>query len=49
MEDILLGLMDLGLTPEQIKAVKKAMANYALRAVMDSEILKEADAICQEI
>jgi hypothetical protein len=38
----------LRLTPEQFKALRKAMASYALAALMDSEIAQEAEAICSE-
>lgn len=36
------------LTKQQLAIIRKAMANYALAAVMDSAVRKEAESICQE-
>lgn len=36
------------LTSEQLSIIRLAMANYALCAVMDSAIRKEAELICEE-
>jgi hypothetical protein len=38
----------LKLSPKQEEALKLAMANYALAALMDSSIAKEAESICEE-
>lgn len=48
INEYLVELLDAGLTPRQMKLVRMAMANYALAALMDSEIAEEAANICQE-
>lgn len=36
------------LDDQQAAAVRSAMANYALAAIMDTKIAKEAETICNE-
>ena len=36
------------LNDEQVKAIRLAMANYAMAAMMDSAIRKEAIQVCSE-
>jgi hypothetical protein len=40
-------LLDAGLSREQIKTVQQCMAEYALAAVMDSSVEKEAAFLCE--
>lgn len=48
IDEFLEELSNSGLTPEQLQQVRMAMANYALAALMDSEVRKEAEDICEE-
>ena len=49
IQDILDDLQhEFDLNDNAMKQIKKEMANYALAAVMDSHIRKEAENICKE-
>lgn len=48
MDKYLVELLDAGLTPEQMRIVRIVMAQYALEAMMDSEVREEVENICQQ-
>lgn len=49
MEDVLREIdFNLHLSPEQLREIRTVIAQYAMACLMDSEMAKEAEAICQE-
>ena len=48
IDEFLVNLLDAGLSGEQLRIVRKMMAQYALAAVMDSDVREEVELICME-